>query len=617
VSINPLDLVFRPDDRAPLELVFGDDAAGTAPEYALSGGGQITGLQRASAELVYDVNVARPLLARRSGAWQEGQPASVGLRSAWQDSSQLTRTTRIVSEPGQPMSRAQRSHWQSAQELTSVVRAVEQPGLPVAHVVQSRFEQARALALSARSHFQHGEPVGVAVKSAFQEVIRLAPVIRGRFQPGVHLVTLRHEDMQPGLPLLRTWRPRFQQAQYPLPGGQPPRPEPPGRSDWCYVPTDPIELLFRPDALAPLELVFECDRHGEPEVPQAPLYILPARFYMATHSLTAVRLPELTPLPIWDFTFSADKGSFGWTLSASGPSVLRELLVPVGGAPVLVRFELDGLAWVGSVTDRGGSDGFSDRVFRFGARSVTSLLGATRAVETAYTASADFTAQQLALAALEFSGVGLDWGIDDWLVSAGAWSHYGTPLSAVGTIAAAAGGYLQSHRTDPTLLVRHPYPTLPGGIPGGPWNWYGAFAADVELAPDSIIVTSDEYEEGPDINAVYVMGQNSGYRAHVTRDGTAGDKLAGIVVEPLNTDVLASRQRGLSILGAGGVKRKLSLSMGIHTGPSQPGVLEVGQLVQINWAQPVRGRVRGVSGGAAFGGSPGQTVAIEQHLGAY
>jgi hypothetical protein len=85
-------------------------------------------------------------------------------------------------------------------------------------------------------------------------------------------------------------------------------------------------------------------------------------------------------------------------------------------------------------------------------------------LESAWLNADAATAQQLAEAALEFSGVTLDWQITDWLVPAGAWSFSGTPLAAVQRVAEAAGAVLQSHRTDPVFRVLPRYTALP-------WEW--------------------------------------------------------------------------------------------------------------------------------------------------
>jgi hypothetical protein len=347
--------------------------------------------------------------------------------------------------------------------------------------------------------------------------------------------------------------------------------------------------------------------------PAATLYILPARFYMSTHNIYAQRLPDLADIPIYDPVVSADAGSYCWTLSASGPASLFELLAPVDGLPVQLRVTMDGIPWVFAVDSLQRSHVFGKTGVSVTGRSVTALIGAPylRAI-TRDNAGGGLLAQQLALSALQYSGVDLDWGLTDWLVPAGAWSHSGTPLDAVQAIAQAAGGYLQSHRSAPSLLTRHPYSQRAGDHPGAPWGWMSG-PADVELAPDAIITDGTERRDGPDINAIYVSGTTQGVLGLVKRTGTAGDKLAAMVTDALITDVIAARQRGLSVLGAAGSKYNVRLELPVLTGVGQPGVLDVGQLVQINIATPWRGRVRAVSV-ASRRPTLRQTVTLERHL---
>lgn len=333
---------------------------------------------------------------------------------------------------------------------------------------------------------------------------------------------------------------------------------------------------------------------------------------MAVHSLAANMLPSLDSVPIFDVSLAADSGSTVWTFSASAPaSVFDQLYTAPGELPPNIRITLDGMQWVFIVDSLQRTEQFGQRGTRLAGRSATALIGQPYSPESASLSDAPYTAQQLAAQALDLTGVALDWDIDDWLIPAGAWSHAGTPLAAVQAIAEAAGGYVNSHRSAATLLVRHPYPTLPGGIPGGPWNWGGAFPADVELAPDSIITSAIERKDGPAINGVYVSGANQGVLAHVKRGGTAGNVLASMITDPLITATEAAQQRGLSVLGAAGAKHMVQISLPILTGPSQPGVLDVGQLVQINESTPWRGRVRSVS---VQGKAARQSIQLERHL---
>jgi hypothetical protein len=262
-------------------------------------------------------------------------------------------------------------------------------------------------------------------------------------------------------------------------------------------------------------------------------------------------------------------------------------------------------------------DRFGRRRASISGRSATALIAEPYANITDHHNPTARNAQQLAADALAPSGLGLDWGITDWLVPSGVWSHQGTPLSAVQAVAASVGGYINSHRSEPTVLVRHPYPTLPGGIPGGPWNWEGAagaFAADVEIAPDAIISRSIRRADNADIDGVWVSGTTAGgIEAHVKRQGTLGAKLAPMVTNPLITASAAASQLGYSVLGKAGAKHLVQITMPMLTGGANPGVLDVGQLVQINSATPWRGMVRAVSVNANQP-TVRQSVTLERHL---
>lgn len=347
----------------------------------------------------------------------------------------------------------------------------------------------------------------------------------------------------------------------------------------------------------------------------AQFVILPARFYMSAHEITAQLLPNGAYIDINDITVAANQGSFCRTFSASGHISLFDQLVPTSGLPQQIRFYIDGIGFVFVVGSVRKTEAFGKKGVQFTGRSVTSLLAAPYAREATWFNATAQTAQQLAANVLQYSGVALDWGVPDWLVPAGAWSHRGTPLSAVQAIAESIGGYVQSHRTDPVLQVRHPYPELAGGLPGGPWNWYAAgVTPDVSLASEALMTIGTERRDEADINAVYVRGTNQGVFRLVKRIGTAGDKLAGMVTDPLITADTAAQQRGLSILGAAGAKHLIDFELPILTGSGQPGILDVGQLALVNQSSPWRGRVRAVSASATFGGKVRQTINVERHL---
>lgn len=518
------------------------------------------------------------------GAWKIANAAEATPGAAWQQSSRVTNTPAAAWRAAQQIAQA----WALAHERAAVVaQELAAPwgiGASASAAWALAHERAAAHRLSAAVLWQVGEH-------------------RHATHTGVHGGGLHRSAS-----LLAPW----QQAGV----------LPPGREVWPpatpsqptpRVPSTHLVFACPPWLGGPVHLVFGrvC---GLPTGPLAPVYILPARFYMAVHTLTAHRLPDLAPVPIFDVSLSADVGSFGWTFSASAPSSVFDQLAPTAGLPAQIRITLDGMPFVFVVDSLQRDERFGQRGARISGRSATALLARPYARETARLSTAAATAQQLALDALEFTGVGLDWGLTDWLVPTGAWSHTGTPLAAVQAIVEAAGGYLQSHRSAATLLARHPYPELAGGLPGGPWNWYAlGVVPDVELAPDAIITSGIERRDGADINGVYVSGVSQGVLRLVKRTGTAADKLAGLITDPLITAQEVALQRGLSTLGAAGPKHLVQIELPVLTGASQPGVLDVGQLVQVNASSAWRGRVRSVSVNAKMPKAR-QTVQIERHL---
>jgi hypothetical protein len=388
------------------------------------------------------------------------------------------------------------------------------------------------------------------------------------------------------------------------------------------VPLQPVQVPlvfceFYPDRVAGggwpsnIDIAFGVSR-CTPGASGAEFVILPARVYMTVHNVFAQLLPSMASVPIYDATLSADVGSFAWSFSANGPESLFTQLARSSALPVQIKLTIDGLEWVFLVETLRRTAAFGKHGVAITGRSVTALVGEPWTRSSAYNNGSAMTAQQIAAQALDLSDVALDWGITDWLVPTGAWSHNGSRLSAVQRVAEAAGGYLQSHRSAATLQVRHPYPLLPGGVPGGPWNW-ASVTPDIELAADAVITSGKEAKDGADIDAVYISGTNQGVVALVKRTGTAGAKLAAMQVDPLITHVDAATQRGLSTLGTAGAKEHITLELPVLTGVGQPGVIDVGKLVQVNESVPWRGRVRSVN--VAYNRpSVRQTITLERYL---
>lgn len=572
----------------------------------------------ASAEASYDPNVSRPTVGHAATPWRVAEVSKSGVNFPHQIASKFPVGWTDETQAG-TLSIGGFEHRLPSVFVPDAMRytAPIQEGTYLASTVKDSVQDAdRSVRVLDVGHFQDGTPIRSEAAQLHQDGGHGSRAWR-KVQ---HQEATRHKGRmhtgspKSGTPFSFARVTRFQDGRVP----------PPGISKIVVPVVPPVkvsaDLLFSALWDGSANLVFGATSSDGGQT--VTLYILPARFYMTVHTLIAHRLPDLVEIPLFDASVASDMGSFCWSLQASGPSSLFSLLYPENNLPAQLRVTLDGIPFVFSVDSLSRSSAFGKTGASISGRSVTALIGEPYWRAGVYSNAEDRTAQQLAIDALVNTGIDLDWGIGqgvdangglvDWTVLAGSLSHQGSPLSVVQHIVQAAGGYVQSHRNAATLMARHPYGTRAGDVSGAPWDWY-AGAADVELAADALITDAVSRVDGADINAVYVSGTTQGVLGFVKRAGSAADKLAPMVSDALITEAVAARQRGLAILGAAGHKHNVRLELPVLTGANQPGILDVGQLVQVNAATPWRGRVRAVSVASRLP-SMRQSVTIERHL---
>jgi hypothetical protein len=190
------------------------------------------------------------------------------------------------------------------------------------------------------------------------------------------------------------------------------------------------------------------------------------------------------------------------------------------------------------------------------------------------TNTTDRTAQQLMADALTVNGVtigwAIDWRISDWTIPTGTWSYRGSYIGAINTIAAAAGAFVQPDPVTKTLRVRPRYPSKP-------WQWdTSEVIPDIELPASVVTNEGITWADKPAYNAVYISGTTSaGILASVTREGTSGNLQAPMITDPLITDIIAGRQRGVAILSDVGRQARYTLSLPVlpSTGIIEPGTM--------------------------------------------
>lgn len=614
-----IDLVFNRAFQTgnPVELVFGDDGDGAqVPDATLAVAARMPGLRvrslvhvrkdlvaagrmpilRCSAVVRYNTDTPRPLVAEVAASAQQAQPLEQGWVSGWEDTDALPAGWVSTAQDAKPLQEQFGVAWQDGQRQGIAMQGRFQQARPLpGAATEVRWQEAQGVRVSLQASAQEAVPVRVACVVRFQESLRdRRRMVEAMAQDAMGL----HHDVTtgagPSVPLYRGYQARYQQAMKPPAGKsqtQPPEPENSG----CYeqLVGGPIPLLFCRSWAVSANLLFMCCKPVGPE-PQPPFVIPLLPVYMQVHHLTAHLLPSLEPVVLTDVSIAADDDSYCWSLSANGPEHLLDQLAPVGGLPQRLQVGIDGMQFVFAITSTARSRSFDRRRVAVQGISVTAMLGSPYMPKQAWLSSSVATAQQLAVSALEFSGVGLDWQITDWQVPAGAWSFQGTPLQAVLRMAESVNAVVRSHRTAEQLIVAPRYPVLP-------WEW-GAAVPDVQM-PAAVIVT-DELRPDPraEYNAIYVAGGSvGGVLGHVVRSLSARDKLAPQIQDDLITHADAARMRGSWALAASGNKLQHSISMPVLTGGTHPGILNPGQLLEVadtdgTW----RGLVRGVSVSASM-----------------
>lgn len=590
-------LIFRRPAATSGRLVFGSDDGGSGPvippvDLTLDG---YFPEEEFSCELEYRSDTQRPMVNSSQCGWQDAKHAPAGTSAQMQDAQKHPAGWQAL--------------WRRAASAGVVLRMPQPKVLqPDRQGVAGIYQLALRLQAAAGVQSQSGLPRHVRYTGGYADAVPDRLRVGFKHQDGLQDRRPQHiarnqvalpwqvglgTDFQEAAPSPAFWGSRFQPAAQPLvgisiPGGGgpviPPK-EPP-----CYTP-DP-HLVFTAGRAVNGHLVFVCGTRSPQPVAQ---YVIPLlRVYMQVHTLTAHLLPSMEPVQLLNATISTDDDSYCWSLSASGPEHLMEQLAPVAGLPARMQVVIDGIAFVFAVMSTPRSRAFGQHRVQVSGVSATALLADPYMPKQVWTPGAAMTAQQLALQALEFTGVGLDWGIDDWLVPGGAYSLQGTPLQAVMRVAESVGAVVRSHRTDERLIVAPRYPVLP-------WQWA---TADVQVQMPAAVIVTDELRPEPraDYNAVYVTGGPvGGVNAHVVRALSARDKLAPQIQDDLITHADAARMRGSWALAASGNKLVQSINMPVLTGGANPGVLQPGQLLEVDDLDGTwRGLVRGVSVSAAL-----------------
>ena len=313
-------------------------------------------------------------------------------------------------------------------------------------------------------------------------------------------------------------------------------------------------------------LRFSCERGGV-----LPARVIPVRkVYFVSNAVAMVRLPERTPLPVRSVEVSVDSESWSWGFAANLAASALAAIEPTAAGPVEVELTINDVVWVLLVEAYTLHREFGRESLTIRGRSQAAYLAAPYAPARSWTPATFYTARQLADAELARDGVPtgftLHWTLPDWLVPAGAWTYQAlTPVEALGRIVGAVGGTLLPHPSAKALTAGPRYPTAP-------WEWVDTTPA-VSLPLDAVSTLDLRWQEKPAYNAVYVAGERQGIIGRVLRAGTAGDRVAPLVVDGLITHADAARERGRAILADTAKQALVTLELPLfpETGRLDPG----------------------------------------------
>lgn len=572
-----MDLVFSrpryvPGD--PLDLVFGDTLGPEILPLTLQGTLYLEAPE-ATGTLLYDNRlpatvsagftarhqVAAPAQVQPVAPWGQPAPADQASASAWQSAD------RAAAAPVAP--------WDKTDRADTPTRTGWQAATPVSQQRGMVYQACTPLDVLAAIGWQLAVPATVNLLAPHQVADVLHQLRTVSAQQGAPTIARAHAPHQVATPAQRAIRARWQVAAQLIPPGLTVL-VPPGEGGITPHPVN-LDLVFACPPYeqgAPIDLVF-----GHVCLPPTPgaLIVVPTRtIYMTYNNLTLKRVAGNVPLPALGVSLSIDDNSFTWAWSANfaGTREVADVMAaldPDSGDPVEVELSINGVAYRLLTDPIDRQRQFARSTLRVPGRGLAAELDSPSARQMVFSQASPRTAQQLANEALQVNGVGIgwdvDWGLTDWLVPGGVWSHQGTHRTAVSEIAAAAGGYVQPHRTARTLRVLPRYPAPP-------WEW-SALTPDIELPSGPVVVEGIEWQRLPDYNRVYVQGEGQGVRGQVTRAGTAGDVDAPMFVHPLITAADAARQAGTNILSKTGKQALVTLRLPVldETGVILPGKL--------------------------------------------
>lgn len=523
--------------------------------------------------VLYDSNVSRPLTWDGEVGWEVGSASEHGAGSMWQTTKSQKETT---DSPWAPCNQLQRDV-DSLHQVMDTLRVESKAPWEVAsrlngdlidslYVVLERFDQVKL------NPWGIGEPIALFQGEGFVQLLPLKHHKLMAWEESEYLTRMSGLPSNVAEKFPQVWVLPWQDGVHLRPGLEksPPKPvEPP------FIPSHTLNFVCKYKPVPPLEVMLNFGLHPCPE---KGLEIVARKVYFIVNTISLKRVSDNEPIEILGASVGIDKSSWAWSFSGSLPYSQLEKVEPSASGPVEVELEINSIKWRFLVEEYDENKQFAKTAISIRGRSLTAYLDSPYAPTRSFIQNSQITSRQFAEAELTrpglITGFDFDWMFPDelgWDMPAGTWSYNNlTPLEVINQIVQGAGGYVNSHRLNKTLIVRPEYP-----VPF--WEWEGS--TPDKILPKTLIRSQNlRWAEKPLYNGVYVTGENTGVTALVRKLGTLGDFQAPSFTGAMISSNLAARMKGISILSAGGKQATVGLELPME---QSVGLLTPGMLIEV------------------------------------
>jgi hypothetical protein len=489
----------------------------------------------------WDPNLLSAVHAVVDTAWQDGRNESQGLQEALGDAPDVRWGASSLWQDAALLDASQRPGWQDSLHLDSAGADRWQDADSVRTTVIEGWQQSPRLERDTADRWQDAAELPTPpVIGRFR--VRIPLLAHDALPVWQHSETLTHpirDGMQDGLRLIAVEIEIWQQAGYPYnaPNPGPAIPVPvPVPWPWgtalnlrCPLPGTTLRIGRSP-----------CILVAEREIPIR-------KTYMTVNSASLVRWPDLTPVPVVEMSVETDFDSWCWALTATLAGADAWALVQPNPLACEVQATINNQVWRFLLDVPSNNRSFNYNRVTLRGRSRSAWLHEPYAPVQDFSQANAREMVQLAEAALYNTGWTIDWDLDNWVVPAGHYTSWNTPIAELIKLVTATDDGLY---TDPDLQVI----TAQKRWPVASWLVDGE-TADLLIPEDAVISLTQSPLYSQPYNGVYVSGTLYGALALVKISGTDG---ALQPTEPLVNALLcdgagvAARARGLNLLSNSG-----------------------------------------------------------------